>query len=108
MVIILARNWWALALRGLFGVLFGITAFAWPGITLGALVLLYGAYSLVDGVFNVIAAVRGGTQGGMPWWAMLVEGLAGIAVGIMTFAWPGITPLVLLFLIPACPLVTPI
>ena len=71
MVIVLARNWWALALRGLFAVLFGITAFALPGITLGALVLLYGAYALVDGVFAITAAVVGRTEGcpgGPCWW----------------------------------------
>ena len=105
MLIVLARNWWALALRGLFAVLFGIMAFAWPGITLGALVLLYGAYALVDGIF-AIAAVLVGRPRGMPWWALLLEGLAGIAVGIMTFAWPGITALVLLYLIAAWAVVT--
>ena len=63
MVIVLARNWWALALRGLFAVLFGIMAFAWPGITLAALVLLYGAFALVDGVFAIAAAVVGRTAG---------------------------------------------
>jgi len=105
MVIVLARNWWALALRGLFAILFGIAAFAWPGITLGALVLLYGAYALVDGVFAIAAAVVGRTDG-MPWWALVLEGVAGIAVGIMTFAWPGITALVLLYLIAAWAVVT--
>src|SRR4051812_3658210 len=105
MVMVLARNWWALVLRGLFAVLFGITAFGWPGITLGALVLLYGAYSLVDGVFAVAAALVGRPRG-MPWWALLLEGLAGIAVGIMTVAWPGITALVLLYLIAAWAIVT--
>jgi uncharacterized membrane protein HdeD (DUF308 family) len=105
MVIVLARNWWALVLRGLFAVLFGIMALAWPGITLGALVLLYGAYALADGVF-AIAAVMAGRTGGRPWWSLLVEGLVGIAVGIMTFAWPGITALVLLYLIAAWAFVT--
>ena len=105
MVIVLARNWWALVLRGLFAVLFGIIALAWPGITLGALVLLYGAYALADGVF-AIAAVMAGRTGGRPWWSLLVEGLVGIAVGIMTFAWPGITALVLLYLIAAWAVVT--
>src|SRR4051794_18320940 len=105
MVMVLARNWWALVLRGLFAVLFGIMAFAWPGITLGALVLLYGAYALVDGIFAIAAALAGRT-GGLPWWAMLLEGVAGIAVGIMTFAWPGITAIVLLYLIAAWALVT--
>jgi uncharacterized membrane protein HdeD (DUF308 family) len=105
MVIVLARNWWALVLRGLFAMLFGIMALAWPGITLGALVLLYGAYALADGVF-AIAAVMAGRTGGRPWWSLLVEGLVGIAVGIMTFAWPGITALVLLYLIAAWAFVT--
>jgi uncharacterized membrane protein HdeD (DUF308 family) len=100
MVVVLARNWWALALRGLAAVLFGIMAFAWPGMTLGVLVLLYGAYALVDGVLAIIAAVAGRTSG-MPWWALLLEGVLGITVGILTFAWPGITALVLLYLIAA-------
>jgi len=105
MVIVLARNWWALVLRGLFAVLFGIIALVWPGITLGALVLLYGAYALADGVF-AIASVMAGRTWGRPWWSLLVEGLVGIAVGIMTFAWPGITALVLLYLIAAWAFVT--
>jgi uncharacterized membrane protein HdeD (DUF308 family) len=105
MVIVLARNWWALALRGFLAVLFGIMAFALPGITLGALVLLYGAYALIDGIFAIAAALVGRT-GGLPWWALLVEGLVGIAVGVMTFAWPGITALVLLYLIAAWAVVT--
>jgi uncharacterized membrane protein HdeD (DUF308 family) len=105
MVIVLARNWWALVLRGLFAVLLGITAFAWPGITLGALVLLYGAFALADGVFAIASAVVGRTQG-TPWWALLVEGLVGIAVGVITFLWPGITALALLYLIAAWAVVT--
>ena len=105
MVTVLARNWWALVLRGLFAVLFGIIALAWPGITLGALVLLYGAYALADGVF-AIASVMAGRTWGRPWWSLLVEGLVGIAVGIMTFAWPGLTALVLLYLIASWAFVT--
>ncbi len=105
MVIVLARNWWALALRGLFAVLLGIMAFAWPGITLGALVLLYGAFVLADGIFAIVAALVGRTQS-MPWWALLLEGVTGIAVGLLTFFWPGITALVLLYLIASWALVT--
>src|SRR3712207_6475372 len=68
----LARHWWVLALRGALAVLFGVLAFLWPGIALGVLVLLFGAYALVDGIFAVIAAVqtRGERSG---WWALLLE-----------------------------------
>jgi uncharacterized membrane protein HdeD (DUF308 family) len=55
MRLILAANWWSLVIRGLTGILMGVITFAWPGITLAALVLLFGAYSLIDGVFSVVA-----------------------------------------------------
>ncbi len=95
---VLARNWWALALRGLFGVLFGLAAFAWPGLTLAVLVVLFGSYVLVDGVFALVAAVRA-AEAHERWWPFLLEGLAGVIGGLVTFMWPGITELVLLFLI---------
>jgi len=98
MMEVLARNWWALALRGLFAILFGLLAFAWPGLTLAALVILFGAYALVDGVFALLAAVRA-AEAHERWWLFVLEGLAGIAAGLLTFMWPGITALALLYLI---------
>jgi uncharacterized membrane protein HdeD (DUF308 family) len=100
MVIALARNWWALVLRGVVDVLFGIMAFAWPGITLTALVLLYGAFAITDGVFALAAVLIGRPQG-MPWWALLIEGILGVAAGLVTFFWPGITALALLCIVAA-------
>jgi uncharacterized membrane protein HdeD (DUF308 family) len=91
----LATNWWALALRGLVAVLFGLLTFILPGITLVTLVLLFGAYALVDGIFNLIAFFRVASHH----WALLIEGVIGIIAGILTFAWPGITAVVLLYLI---------
>ena len=91
----LAKNWWALALRGLAAVLFGLLTFLLPGITLVTLVLLFGIYALADGVFNVIAFFRVAAHH----WAMLVEGVIGIIAGILTFTWPAITALVLLYVI---------
>src|SRR4051812_40770105 len=105
-MVIFARNWWALVLRGVAGVLFGIAAFAWPNIALGALVLLFGAFALADGIFSIAAAVAGRPREGIPSWALLVEGLLGIAVGIVTFAWPGITELALLYMIAAWAIAT--
>ena len=91
----LAANWWALALRGLVAVLFGLLTLFLPGITLVTLVLLFGAYALVDGVFNVIAFFRVASHQ----WALLIEGVIGIIAGVLTFAWPAITAIVLLYLI---------
>src|SRR5579872_5023985 len=91
----LARNWWALAIRGLAAILFGLLTFFVPGITVVTLVLLFGAYALVDGVFNVLAFFRAAEHH----WAFLVEGVIGILAGILTFAWPAITAIALLYVI---------
>ena len=90
-----AKNWWVLLVRGLFAVLFGVMAFVRPGPTLVALVFLYGAYSLVDGVTALWTGVSA-----RAWWLML-SGVVGIIVGIVTFLYPGITALALLYLIAA-------
>src|SRR5260370_34822695 len=91
----LARNWWALALRGVAAVLFGLLTFFLPGITLVTLVLLFGAYALVDGIFNVAAFFRVASHH----WAFLIEGVIGIIAGVLTLMWPAITAIALLYLI---------
>lgn len=93
----LARNWWLLLLRGLAAICFGILALAWPGLTLFTLILFYGAFVLVDGVISIFAAIGGGAPAPR-WWLALV-GVLGIAAGVVTFLWPGMTALVLLFVI---------
>ena len=101
----LARNWWALAVRGLAAVLFGILVFVWPGVSLAVLVLLFGAYAFVDGIFALVATVRASAEA-RPAWPLLVEGLAGIGAGLVTVIWPGITTLVLLYVIAAWAVIT--
>ncbi len=96
----LSRNWGWIVLRGVAAVLFGVLAFLWPGITLAALVIVWGAYALVDGVLSLIAAYRIRDQG-KPFWSLVIVGLLGIAPGIVTFIWPGMTALVLLMFIAA-------
>ena len=91
----LAANWLALALRGLVAVLFGLLTFFLPGMTLTTLILLFGAYALVDGIFNVVAFFRVASHH----WALLIEGVIGIIAGVLTLAWPAITALVLLYVI---------
>ncbi len=94
----LARNWWVLALRGFLAIVFGVLAFLWPGFAWAVVVLLFGAYAFVDGIFAIVAAVAGHGQAGR-WWALLLEGIIGIAIGAITLFWPGVTELALLYLI---------
>jgi uncharacterized membrane protein HdeD (DUF308 family) len=95
MLHMLARNWWALALRGLAAILFGLLTIVIPGVALVTLVLLFGAYAVVDGIFNVIVSIRSASHH----WALLIEGVIGILAGILAFAWPAITAIALLYLI---------
>jgi uncharacterized membrane protein HdeD (DUF308 family) len=95
----LARNWWLILLRGVCAILFGVLTFVWPGVTLLTLVLLYGAYAFVDGVLALWAALVVGKTDAR-WW-LLVIGLLGIAVGLVTVLMPGITALILLLFIAA-------
>jgi uncharacterized membrane protein HdeD (DUF308 family) len=94
---VLARNWWLLLLRGIIAIIFGVLTFAWPGITLLTLIIFYGAYALIDGIFSIGAAFRGGNAASR-WWLILI-GILGIAAGLFTFMWPGLTALVLATLI---------
>lgn len=96
----LARNWWAVVLRGVFAVLFGLGAFFWPGITLAVLVLFYGAYLFADGIMAVVWALMGRRAGPFPW-GVFLAGLVSIVGGLVTFFMPGLTALVLLYLIAA-------
>jgi uncharacterized membrane protein HdeD (DUF308 family) len=100
----LARNWWAVVLRGIAGILFGLMTFFAPGISLAALVLLFGAYAFTDGIFSLVAAAR--HRGGEPWWMLLLHGLAGVGAGVVTLIWPAITALALLYVIAFWALIT--
>ena len=101
----LANNWWLLLLRGIAAIVFGVLAFAWPGITILSLVFVYGAYALVDGVFSLYAAIRGG-DGAAPRWWLAVVGVAGVLAGVISFANPPLVALWLLLLIGAWAIVS--
>jgi uncharacterized membrane protein HdeD (DUF308 family) len=105
MTISLAKNWWSLVIRGVVAIVLGIVTFAWPGITLGALVLLFGAYALLDGIFSLIGAWRA-VRSHERWGALVFEGVAGIVAAAVTVLWPAITALALVYIIAAWALVT--
>jgi uncharacterized membrane protein HdeD (DUF308 family) len=88
-----ASNWWILALRGLVGVLFGLSAFVWPGLTLSVLVALWGAFALVEGVAAIIAGAR------TRWWSLVLIGLVGVVAALFALFQPAITAIALLVVI---------
>jgi uncharacterized membrane protein HdeD (DUF308 family) len=96
----IARNWWVFLVRGICAVVFGILAFAMPGITLAALVIVFGIYAIVDGVACIVLGNSADELGGR-WWGMILAGILGVIAGILTFAWPAITAVVLLAFIAA-------
>jgi uncharacterized membrane protein HdeD (DUF308 family) len=101
----LSLNWSALAIRGVIAIAFGIIAFLLPGLTLGALILLFAAYAIVDGVSHVITGIRQ-RSGDRPDGLMILGGIVGIAVGVIAVILPGVTALFLLALIGAWAIVT--
>lgn len=105
MTSMLARNWGWVLLRGVAALVFGLLTFVNPGITLVVLVMFFAAYAFVDGIFTIIWAIAN-RRGEPHWVALLVAGIAGVIIGEVTFAMPGITAIVLLYLIAAWALIT--
>lgn len=100
MLEVLRHGWWLVLLRGVLAVIFGIMALVWPGITVLALVLVWGVYAVADGVAEIGIGIRGAeglsTAGR---WILVILGVFGVVAGIVAFVWPGITALVLAYLI---------
>lgn len=101
----ITHNWWMFAVRGLIAILFGVVALIRPDQAMQALVLLFGAYALVDGTFAIFAGIAS-RRYFERWWAVLLEGVAGVVIGLLTFFWPNITALALLYCIAAWALIT--
>ena len=99
MLRLISQDWWIFALRGVAAILFGIIAIARPDITLSALVLLFGAYAFVDGAALLVALARGEAGARRNAWAVGIMGVLGIVASIVTFVWPGITALTLLYVV---------
>src|SRR6266496_676402 len=96
----LKRHWWVPVIRGIFAIVFGIIAFVYPGLTIATLVLFFGAWVLIDGIFRIVGAI--GHRASDPDWGwQLVIGILGIVVGLLTFHAPQITALALVIYIAA-------
>lgn len=92
------KHWGWIALRGVFALLFGVMTLVVPGVTLGVLVIVWGAYALIDGALALIAGFRL-RQSGRPLWSLVIVGVLGIAAGVVTFLWPGLTAITLVLII---------
>jgi uncharacterized membrane protein HdeD (DUF308 family) len=87
---LLAQNWWAVALRGVFAIIFALIAFFWPGATLLSFAIFFSAYMLVDGVFGIVSGIRAASNN-QRWGLLILEGLLNILVGVIAFLMPGLT-----------------
>jgi len=94
----IARKWWVLLLRGLGAIALGALIIWWPGVTLLTLVILWGIFALVDGIAGIMLGIRGEADGTM-WWTMMLLGVLGVGAAITAFIWPGMTAVILLWII---------
>jgi uncharacterized membrane protein HdeD (DUF308 family) len=102
---LLAQNWWAIALRAVFAIVFGLIALVVPGATILSLVLFFSAYMLVDGVLGIIAAARAAGRD-QRWGLLVLEGLLNVATGVVAFVWPGLTAVVFVLMLAVWSLLT--
>lgn len=96
---VISGPWWSWLLRGIAAIVFGVLAILWPGLTFLVFVAMFAAYALVDGIIHLWASFH--APQGQPRWLLALQGILGVAVAVLTFVWPGITALALLFLIAA-------
>jgi len=102
---LLARNWWAVALRGVFAIIFALIAFFWPDATILSFVLFFAAYMLVDGVFGIVSGIRAASRNER-WGLLILEGILNILVGVIAFLLPGLTVLFFITLLAVWSLIT--
>jgi uncharacterized membrane protein HdeD (DUF308 family) len=101
----LSRDWWHFAVRGVLAIVFGLMALIWPDSTKIALVLLFGAFVLADGIFTMATGIES-RKFFKQWWTLLLEGLTGIVIAVLAFVWPEVTARVLLYFIGAWAILT--
>src|SRR3972149_2288007 len=95
---VLADSWWAVGLRGILGILFGLICLLTPGIAVEVFVILFAAYMLVDGVFAIASGIKA-ARNGERWGLLILEGIVDLAAGLVAVLWPAITLVALIWLI---------
>ncbi len=95
---VLADSWWAVGLRGIMGILFGLICLLTPGLAVEVFVILFAAYMLVDGVFAIVGGIKA-ARNGERWGLLILEGIVDLAAGLVAVLWPAITLVALIWLI---------
>jgi uncharacterized membrane protein HdeD (DUF308 family) len=102
---VVLQNWWMLALRGVLAIIFGLVALFFPGIALLAFIYVFAAYAIIDGIVAIIVSI--GERGSLRRWGwVLVEGILSVIAGIVAAVYPGLTAMVLLYIVAAWAIVT--
>ena len=105
MVRALSQNWWLVLLRGVLGILFGLAAFVWPGLTLLTLIVMFGVYAIFDGIVAIVSGLSH-TKDSPRWWVFLLEGLISVGAGVVALLFPGLATLVLIYMIASWAIIT--
>jgi uncharacterized membrane protein HdeD (DUF308 family) len=95
---VLAESWWAVGLRGIFGILFGLICLLTPGVAVEVFVILFAAYMLVDGVFAIVGGIKA-ARNGERWGLLILEGIVDLAAGFVAVLWPAITLVALIWIV---------
>jgi uncharacterized membrane protein HdeD (DUF308 family) len=95
---VLAQRWWAVGLRGILAIIFGLICLLTPGIAVGAFVIVFAAYMFVDGVFAIISGIRA-ARSGETWGLLILEGVVDLAAGVIALLWPAITLVALVWIV---------
>ena len=95
---VLAQRWWAVGLRGILGIIFGLICLLTPGIAVGAFVIVFAAYMFVDGIFAIISGIRA-ARSGESWGLLILEGVVDLAAGVIAILWPAITLVALVWIV---------
>ena len=103
-VLLLTGHWWALVIRGVLALLFGLLVMIWPPVAIEFLVFFFGAFALLDGLFALVAGLQHHVESSRP--ILILQAVCGILAGMITFLWPGMVAFVLLIVIGAWAIVT--
>lgn len=97
---VLVANWWALVLRGIAAIVFGILTFAWPGATIAVLVIFFGVYAIIDGILAFVSAIRAAERH-RRWGAFAIEGIIGILIGLFALFAPSAATVLFVYIVAA-------